>query len=525
MMEDQYPSVRSLLSVKMSSQEVFNQLFNQLVNTNGRTQEEIIRDINAEFDNIDKTLKEYEANISNDTERGHHDEFVAKWAKYRETYNDILDVSTSGNILEAYKMLGPATDVYNEAMEPLEANIDLNDQYLNEGSINIDILIKRTVNYVAIFFVVAIILAIIFAVVIIKHIMKATNNILDFTTKVAEGNLTEELIIENNDEFGIISDKINILVTSLRQMIGEVAAVSEHIASTSEELTATAEETNAITEESVSTLENLAQGALEQLNSVKSANSSIDIISENIKNSADRSEKVIESSKRVLQVTYDGRKQSDNAMSKINEIEEITKQTSTVIEKLDDESERIGKIVAVIKDIADQTNLLSLNAAIEAARAGEQGKGFAVVAEEVKGLAEQCSNSAQEIENLISNIQIETKKAVQIAAQGSIKVEDGVKAVNIAGESFTIILNEINNVDAQVKQVYDLAEKALKESEGVVDAMNNVNIIAEKSASDTEEVLSGAKEQAASMETVVKSSETLSGMGNTLQELISRFNL
>ena len=526
MMLDQYPSIRSLLDIKISSSEIYNQLTNHILDKDDSENKDAEEVIKEQTDIIDKILKEYELNVSTDEERKYFDEFEVNWNKYKVGFSEVIYYSNLNEDDKAYAVL---EELYNStfslAEKALNENIDLNDKYLNDGFSEISKLMKNTLVSISVFSAIGILFGLICSVVITKNIMNSTNSILNFVDKAASGDLTEELTITSRNELGLIGEKINVLVRSLRQIIGEVSNVTDNIASSSEELTATAEETSLIAEESAGTLNKLAQGASDQLNSVKSANESIDAISQNIKDVANRSEKVTESSKKVLKVTHDGRNQSDNAMSKINEIEEITKQTSKAIETLNNESEKIGNIVAVIKDISDQTNLLSLNAAIEAARAGEQGKGFAVVAEEVRDLAEQSSKSAQEIEDLIRNIQVETKKAVEIAAQGSIKVEHGVEAVNVASQSFTTILNEISDVDNQIKEVYGLADKTLKVSEGVVDAMNHINDIAEKSAYDTDAVSAGAQEQAVSMESVVKLSETLSQMGNTLQELISRFKI
>ena len=231
--------------------------------------------------------------------------------------------------------------------------------------------------------------------------------------------------------------------------------------------------------------------------------------------------KVVRRPPRLLNWGSSGRK----CRAKNRKIREVSVQTAEAVFQLGDQSKQIGQIVDVIKGIADQTNLLALNAAIEAARAGEQGRGFAVVAEEVRKLAEQSSTSATQIATLIGNIQRETERAVEVMEKGKGDVAAGVEAVNLAGNSFRTIVEEVNTVVAQIQQVTSATQQMATGTTQAVQSVESIGVIAEQTAASTEEVSAASEEQAATMETVSQSAEALAKLGESLMSVVAKFKV
>ena len=176
----------------------------------------------------------------------------------------------------------------------------------------------------------------------------------------------------------------------------------------------------------------VAQGADQQLNAAGSATQVVDEMSSGIQAVADNSEQMSKQSAQAAQKAQSGNEAIGKAVSQMTTIEETVSHSAQVVEKLGKRSEEIGQIIETISGIASQTSLLSLNAAIEAARAGEQGRGFAVVADEVRKLADQSQEAAKKIEELISEIQQDTKNAVTAMANGTREVQLGANVVKVA---------------------------------------------------------------------------------------------
>ncbi len=178
---------------------------------------------------------------------------------------------------------------------------------------------------------------------------------------------------------------------------------------------------------------------------------------------------------------------------------------------LGDRSKQIGEIVSVIKDIADQTNLLALNAAIEAARAGEQGRGFAVVADEVRKLAEKTAHSTSEIGGMINAIQAETEKAVVSMGEGTKKVKVGVELANQAGEGLHKIVDSVNGLQTMVQQIASATEE--------------MSTVSEQISGDIEVIAAVSKETSAGSCQIGQESANLSKMATELRTDVSRFRV
>jgi methyl-accepting chemotaxis protein len=187
-------------------------------------------------------------------------------------------------------------------------------------------------------------------------------------------------------------------------------------------------------------------------------------------------------------------------VASMNGIADRVKETATTLERLGSRSDQIGEIVGTIEDIADQTNLLALNAAIEAARAGEQGRGFAVVADEVRALAERTTKATKEIAQMIKAIQNETKGAIMSMEEGVTEVERGAQEAAKSGEALDNILNQINAVAQEINQIATAAEEQTATTTEITNNIQMITEVVQMSASCSIEAAGSAKELLANAE-------------------------
>ena len=377
-----------------------------------------------------------------------------------------------------------------------------------------------------IFVAMAVIVGAVMAIMLARHISKPLAAVTKVAQSVADGDLNVKMpTIKNRDEIGVLSRAVSEMVDSLRGVIGEVLSQAKSVAATSQALSAAAEQATASSEQVSDTIAQLAAGATDQAISVKDTGVVIEQLSASARQVAANAELVSLSSEKAAQAAELGAFQAENAVRKIEQIQDVSIQTAEVVLKLGDQSIQIGQIVDVIKGIADQTNLLALNAAIEAARAGEQGRGFAVVAEEVRKLAEQSSSSATQIAILISNIKQETDRAVAVMEIGKVEVAAGVEAVNLAGNSFQTIVKEVNSVVEQIQQVTVASQQMASGTAQTVHSVESIGVIAEQTAASAEEVSAASEEQAASMVSVSQSAEDLAKLGESLMNAVAKFKV
>ncbi|TCX52090.1 methyl-accepting chemotaxis protein [Dehalobacter sp. 14DCB1] len=344
----------------------------------------------------------------------------------------------------------------------------------------------------------------------------------NYNKDLSEGKLASQFDV-NTD--GLLDDLLavtNNLVVNRRALIAKLMEAAENLENTSGELSSTVQETTAVSAHLSDMLGQLATGAKDQAISLEQTSVVIEQLSANAQEVAANAESVSQSSGKAALAAESGFSQAENAIRKIEKISEVSVQTSEVVSILGDQSIQIGNIVDVIKDIAEQTNLLALNAAIEAARAGEQGRGFAVVADEVRKLAEQSSTSAAQIAMLIGNIQRETERAVEMMEISKDEVAGGVEAVKLAGRSFQTIVEEIKTVVSQIQQVTTAAQEIASGTTQAAVSIESIGAIAEQTASSTQEVSVASEEQNAKMLLVNQSAETLAQLGEGLSRLIGK---
>jgi methyl-accepting chemotaxis protein len=345
-----------------------------------------------------------------------------------------------------------------------------------------------------IIFVIAIIgVSIVFTRRILQQIGAEPSELEGIAEKVSNGDLTVRM---EEGRRGIY-EGMRHMVLSLREVMEEVNRSSQSVSSASVQLHANASQTTEGSNEVVS-----------QAVTVATASEEMAATSSEIANSCHLA---ADSSSRASETAQNGAIIVRETVEGMNRIAEKVRSSAEVVEQLGTRSDQIGEIVATIEDIADQTNLLALNAAIEAARAGEQGRGFAVVADEVRALAERTTKATREIGEMIKSIQKETKLAVNAMVEGVEEVERGTTGAASSGKALEDILAQINDVTGQINQIATAAEEQTATTREI---SNNIQRI-----SDT------VKISARSSEEISIASSQLSQLSVELQEMVKRFRL
>lgn len=380
--------------------------------------------------------------------------------------------------------------------------------------------------WMMIFGSIALVVGMIVAYYISRIISRPVVAVSEAAKQIASGDLTgEEIIVKNRDEIGEMARAFNQMARQLREVIEQVSTNAEQVAASSEELMASAEQTSKATEQITVTMQEVASGMEKQVESVEETRQIVEEMSVGVQRIAERSQNAAAIAGGASERALQGNQTIQLAVKQMNSIDQTVTGLATVVKNLGERSKQIGQIIEVITGIAEQTNLLALNAAIEAARAGEHGRGFAVVADEVRKLAEQSAQSAQQISTLITTIQQETNEAVRSMETATTEVANGIGAIHTAGESFVEIKTAIQEVAAQMKEVSASVQSMLAGAEKIVKAMQLINQNAESSAAGTQEVSAATEEQLAAMEEISASAIALSNMAEELQGLFGKFKL
>ena len=329
-----------------------------------------------------------------------------------------------------------------------------------------------------------------------------TQKLNDFVVKVTdlargEGDLTRQIIVKSNDEFGLLAEEINSLVDKIRRIISQIAETSEQVSSSAAQLQSNAEQ--------------MATGAEQvaaQAETVATAGEEMSATSGDI---ARNCQMASEGSQLASAAAVSGARVVDETIKVMDSIAQRVKSSAISVESLGSRSDQIGEIVGTIEDIADQTNLLALNAAIEAARAGEQGRGFAVVADEVRALAERTTRATREIGEMIKSIQKETKCAVTAMEEGVNEVAKGSEKAADSGRALEQILQQINDVNTQIHQVATAAEEQTATTSEISNNMQQITEVVAQTSRGAHESASAA--------------HRLSALADDLRRIVGQFKI
>ncbi|WP_172194703.1 methyl-accepting chemotaxis protein [Saccharibacillus qingshengii] len=342
--------------------------------------------------------------------------------------------------------------------------------------------------------------------------------------KIAEGDLRDTRVeVANRDEIGELARSFNFMGENLRTLIHEVSAHSQQVALSSELLSASADQTGQATEHVAGITEELATGSDFQAGQVSSGVKLVRHMDEEARRISQRSSQVADSAAHASTVASEGGDAVRTAVRQMSAVQTNVSDLATRVGLMGDRSKEIGDIITIITDIAQQTNLLSLNASIEAARAGEQGRGFAVVAGEVRKLAEQTALSGQRVSTVVGTIQDDMQYITEMVAEGAHEVRSGIEAVGTAGDSFSRIEEAVKAFTGQIREVSEAAADMSHETSGVVKVFEEINQISVRIAEGSQSVSASAEEQLASVEEITAASKELADLSHGLQQSVEKF--
>ena len=416
---------------------------------------------------------------------------------YKELNKAIKQLENQYN--EFNTLTNERLNVNNEFTEVVSSMLARNVTNIMDGANNTNKVVLSTKAISILTLIIAVVLNTLILIVFQRYVIKPLDELVSHVSNLTDGdgNLTKRINVNTKDELGALSGGINKFIENIQEIIINVKASSDEVASGNNQLASTMEELNITFATQAQEISNIANNmdSVSQIsnNAVHSLNNSLNLL--------------IGTNKQ----TKEGMGLLSTVKNSILKINTQTEVLSDTINRLSENSNHIGEILTVINDIANQTNLLALNAAIEAARAGEAGRGFAVVADEVRKLAERTQKSTSEIEEIIVTLQNETESAAQEMDTAMVAVNEGVTSVEQTMNGFNIIAssisdtnNDINNVSAQISNQY-----------------NNIQMLGD----NVQVVASGVEESNSAVNEVASTVTHLQEKAEKLKALVSRFQV
>jgi methyl-accepting chemotaxis protein len=359
-----------------------------------------------------------------------------------------------------------------------------------------------------------------------EHLHEKATAFSTTMTTAAEGDFTQRMDATSDTEaMTDIAEAFNAMMDELEETFARIRSFADEVATSSEEVTAGAEESQKASQQVSESIQEIAAEADLQSENHQEIASEMQSLSGTVEEVASSANEIAKTSEQSVELGHEGQDAAADAMDELISIEEKSETTVDEINALATEIEEIGEIVELITDIAEQTNMLALNASIEAARAGEAGEGFAVVADEIKQLAGEVGEATDDVESLITDIQSSTSTAVTDIQEMGDRVSAGKTTIENALTSLDEVASNVEDTNRSIQEISDATDDQASSTEEVASMIDEVAEAAKEVSDESETVSAAAEEQTSSLTQVAHSTETLSDRADDLQTLLAQFTI
>ncbi len=371
--------------------------------------------------------------------------------------------------------------------------------------------------------IICFLIAILLCIVIARSVSTPLEKVTAAMKRAKEGDLTGTINDNENDEISDVCNNFNEMITNINKLVASVRGSSQGVLNSAQKIATASEAAYSSSEQVALTIEQIAKGSTDQAEEINESVSHMDKLAQGIVYVEEDVSKVTSIAHEISGLNKTATETIKELNTKSSQVSNTTAKVSENINDLSSSMKEIQKILKMMVNISEQTNLLSLNAAIEAARAGEAGKGFAVVANEVKKLADQSKDFTGSINSIIADIEQKTNDTVQEVLKSNEVVSEQINAVNNTQELFKTVFSAMDEVIENIERTEKSVENIMVSKEKVMESMENISAVAEESAATTEEISASTQEQMASAEDLANHAKTLNDLSDNLRSQISKF--